>query len=113
MPVISYPIPIYANVPIHAEYYTPKRFVIEDVQLGQTTIVTTVLDHDYVIGQQVRLIIPSNFGCYQLNKVKGYVISVPSSDQVEVDINSLRNVDAFVSATVSVTVSLTTAACFS
>ncbi len=97
--VISYPIPIYQNVPIHPEFYQPRRFVIEDISLGITTLVTTTVDHDYVIGQEVRLIIPANFGCYQLNEVKGYVISIPALDQVEIDINSYQNVDPFISST--------------
>jgi len=97
--VISYPIPLYQNVPIQPEFYQPRRFVIEDVDLGVTTTITTTVDHDYMIGQEVRLIIPAKFGCFQLNEVTGYVISIPADDQVIVDINSLRNVDPFISAT--------------
>lgn len=99
--VISYPIPIYQNVPIESDFYQPRRFIIEDIDLGVTTLVTTTVDHDYVIGQLIRLIIPAQFGSYQLNEAKGYVISIPSLDQVEVDIDSSRNVDAFISATVT------------
>ena len=99
--VISYPIPIYQNVEIHEEYYQPKRFVIEDIDLGETTLVTTTLDHDYVIGQLIRLIIPAQFGSYQLNESRGFVISIPNSDEVEVDIDSSLNVDPFISATVT------------
>lgn len=97
--VISYPIPPYQNVPIHAEYYQPRRFVISGVTLGQTTVVTTSVDHDYVIGQQVRLIIPAVFGCYQLNETFGYVLSIPTTNSVEININSSRNVNQFVAAT--------------
>jgi|SRR6188508_892265 len=99
--VISFPIPLYQNVEIHTEYYQPRRFVIEDIDLGLTTLVTTTEDHDYVIGQLIRLIIPAQFGSYQLNEVEGYVISIPNLDEVEVDIDSLRNVDPFISATVT------------
>ncbi|MEO8253184.1 MAG: hypothetical protein ABI554_02270 [Flavobacterium sp.] len=86
--VLSYPIPPYQNVPIHAEYYLPRFFFISGLTLGLTTIVTTTVDHDYVIGQEVRLIIPPYFGSRQLNEKKGFVISIPSSNQVELDINS-------------------------
>lgn len=99
--VISYPIPLYQNAPIHAEYYQPRRFVIDDITLGLTTLVTTTVNHDYVIGQLVRLIIPAQFGSYQLNEVEGYVVSIPSANQVEINIDSFRNVDPFISATVT------------
>jgi hypothetical protein len=86
--VISYPIPAYANVPIEAQFYKPSQFFISTITLGITTLVTTTTDNNYVIGQQVRLLIPPSFGCYQLNNTFGYVISIPSSTQVEVSINS-------------------------
>jgi len=96
--VISYPIPAYSNVPINADYYNPSRFVISDVALGRTTIVTTTEDMNYVIGQQVRLIIPPSFGCYQLNETFGYVLSIPDTDQVEVSIDSSQNVNQYIAS---------------
>lgn len=99
--VISYPIPPYANVPIHAEYYQPSRFVISGITLGQTTTVTTSEDHNYVIGQEIRLLIPSSFGCIQLNNKTGFVISIPATDSVEIDIYSLGG-NSFISATATI-----------
>lgn len=96
--VISYPIPAYSNVPIHAEFYNPNRFVISDVTLGQTTIVTTTTDMNYVIGQQVRLLIPASFGCYQLNETFGYVLSIPADNEVEISIDSSRNVNQYIAS---------------
>ena len=97
--VISYPIPVYQNVPIEAQYYQPSRFVISDVTLGQTTIITTSVNHNYVIAQQVRLIIPSTFGCRQLNEQTGLVLSIPGPTQVELNIDSSKNVDPYISST--------------
>lgn len=51
-------------------------------------MVTTSVVTNYVIGQQVRLLIPSSFGTYQLNGQTGIVIYIPSANQVEVNINS-------------------------
>lgn len=96
MSVISYPIPLYQNLPIEPGYYQPRRYVIEDIDLGLNTTVITTTDHDYVVGQTVRLIIPSSFGCYQLNEKQGVVFSIPTSDSVVISIDSLRNVDPFV-----------------
>lgn len=97
MTVISCPIPAYANVPIQPENYQPRRFVISAITRGLTTVITTTLNMDYVIGQLVRLIIPSTFGIRQLNEAQGYVIEIPSANQVRLDIDS-RAMDAFVSS---------------
>lgn len=97
--VISYPIPIYQNLPIEAIYYKPNQFFISAVSLGITTTVTTTANHNYVIGQQCRMNIPPTFGCRQLNGLSGIVLSVPSSTQVQLSIDSSRNVDPFVLST--------------
>lgn len=96
--VISYPIPAYSNVPIQAQYYQPSRFVISAITLGQTTTVTTTADTNYVIGQQVRLIIPPSFGCRKLNESFGYVLSLPATNQVEIGINSVGS-DPYIAST--------------
>ena len=94
--VISYPIPPYQNVPIHPEYYQPKKFFIQAVTLGVETLVETTEDMDYVIGQEIRLVIPPEFGCRQLNAITGYVIEIPALNQVIVDIDSSLGVDPFI-----------------
>lgn len=96
-PIVG-PIAPYTNVPIHAEYYQPSRFVISAIGLGQTTTITTTEDMNYVIGQQVRLLIPSSFGSFQLNGMTGLVISIPATNQVILNINSILNVNAFVAS---------------
>lgn len=94
--VISYPTPVYQNLPIEPQFYEPSRFVISAITLGKTTIVETTEVNNFPIGQLVRLLIPATYGSYQLNNVTGYVISIPADDQVELSIDSLRNVNAFV-----------------
>lgn len=97
--VITYPVPYYNNnIPIHAEYYQPSRFVISNVTLGQTTIVETTEDNNYVIGQLVRLFIPDGYGCVQLSGKTGYIISFPAANQAEVLIDSSQNVNQFIAA---------------
>lgn len=97
MTVISYPIPPYQNLPIDADFYQPSRFVIDAVTLGATTTITTTEDHNFVIGQQCRLIIPPTFGCRQLNGQIGYVLSLPADDEVELDIYSSGG-DAYIAS---------------
>ncbi len=86
-PIVG-PVPAYTNVPINANFYEPSQFFISNITLGFTTIVTTTVDMNYVIGQQVRLIIPRQSGCTELNGKIGYVLSLPASNEVEVSINS-------------------------
>ena len=95
--VITYPIPPYQNPPIEPQNYKPRVFVISDIALGLTTVVTTTVDHDYVIGQEVRLLIPNKYGSRLLNEKKGIVLTIPSSDSVEININSIY-ADAFIAS---------------
>lgn len=95
---IKGPVPPFNNPPIEPQFFQPSRFAISNITLGMTTIVTTTLDMNYVIGQLIRLIIPPTFGCRQLNETQGYVISLPASNQVEVTINSSQNVDPYIAS---------------
>lgn len=83
------PVPPETNPPINADYYLPKKFNISALQLGETTLVTTAQQHDYVIGQLIRLLIPPTYGCVQINGKTGYVVAIPQDDQVRVNINSV------------------------
>jgi|SRR5215469_1781270 len=99
--VLSPPIPIYQNLPIAPQNFQPSVFFISNVTLGVQTTVTTTVDHNYVVGQEIRLIIPPTFGCRQLNEVSGFVVSIPVSNQVLTNINSSRNVDPYIASTAS------------
>jgi hypothetical protein len=96
--VVSFPTPLYSNVPIQSGFYQPNQFIISAITLGPTTIITTTSNLNYVIGQEVRLLIPPSFGSIQLNQKKGYVVSLPASNQVEISIDSSRNVNPFIAS---------------
>lgn len=85
---ITGPIAPYNNVPINPQYYKPRQFFITAISLGQTTTITTSVNHDYVIGQLCRVLIPVFNGTRQLNEQLGYVISIPNPNQVILAINS-------------------------
>lgn len=105
MPVISYPIPPESNPAIRPEFYQPNNFVISAITRGITTTVTNIaevypsatVNNNFVVGQLVRFIIPPTFGIRQLNQKTGYVISLPATNQVEVDIDS-RLMDAYIAS---------------
>jgi hypothetical protein len=91
------PVPPYSNPPIEPQFYEPSQFFISAITLGATTVVTTTANHNYVIGQEIRLIIPPSSGCRQLNGQTGFVISVPAANQVTINIYSAGG-DAFTSS---------------
>lgn len=98
MGFVSGPTPPYSNPPIEPQFYKPSRFVIDDITLGQTTLVQTTEDLNYVVGQQVRLLIPERNGAIQLNGAQGYVLSVPAPNQVILSIDS-SGYDPFIDTT--------------
>jgi hypothetical protein len=91
------PVPPESNPPINPQYYAPRQFFISNVALGTTTTVTTSVNHDYVVGQLVRLLIPPTYGCSQLNEQQGYVLSIPAANEVVVGIYSAGG-NAFISS---------------
>lgn len=97
-PAIQGPVPPYSNVNINAQYYIPNVFEISNISLGVNTTITTAINHNYVIGQIIRLNIPESFGCTQINQKTGQVLEIPSNTQVLVNINSV-DTDSFISST--------------
>lgn len=77
-----------SNPPINPQYYQPSRFVISAITEGTSTTVTTLVDHNYVIGQLVRLLIPPTYGAQGLDEQQAYVTSIPALNQVVLNINS-------------------------
>ncbi len=82
------PIPPVTNRPINPQYDQPSRFVISDIDLGVNTLVTTSKDHNYVVGQLIRLIVPEPYGTFQISGQTGYVTSIPSPNEIVLTINS-------------------------
>lgn len=88
--LISGPIAPESNPPINPQYYQPRSYNISALALGPTTTVTTTVNHDYVVGQLVRLLIAQPFGSFQLNEAQAYVISIPAPNQVIINLNSTQ-----------------------
>ena len=79
-----------SNPPINPQWYQPSQFNISAISLGLQTTITTSVDHNYVVGQTVRILVPPNYGTTQLNELQGYVTSIPASNQIVIDINSTK-----------------------
>ncbi len=96
MGFLSGPQPPQNNPPIHPEWYVPSRFVISAITKGLTTTVTMLpttiegvtTDPNYVVGQEVRINIPRAYGMIQMNERNSMVISIPSSTEVILNLDS-------------------------
>lgn len=91
------PVAPYNNLPINSQYFQPSNFTISGVTRGEETTVTTSVAHNFVIGQLVRMTIPPTFGIRQLNGQQAYVLSIPSTTQVLLNISSAQ-ADAYVAS---------------
>jgi len=67
--------------------YIPFTCNIISITQGATTIVTTDVDHGFIVGNTVQFVIPKEYGMRQLNKRGGLVLAV-TSDTIEVNIDS-------------------------
>lgn len=89
------PTPPYNNPPIQPQNFQPSQFIISDISIGYKTLVRTVNDMNYVVGQLIRLLIPQSWGCYQLNEVTAYVLEVLSPNVISLQLDSSTNVNEF------------------
>jgi hypothetical protein len=78
-------------IPFDPIYY-PRRRYITSVTTGSTTVVKMSVTHGYKVGQQVRFVVPDNFGMTQLNGLTGNIIAIntttTSGNTITVDIDS-------------------------
>lgn len=91
---ISFPRPQFSNPAIMPEDYKPSVFGITSITQEENPTVTTAVNHNFVIGQDVRFIIPVSYGMRQLNGRSAIVTSVPADNQFIAKINT-SNFDAF------------------
>lgn len=87
---------------LYPDLYIPYRSSITDVSLGNTTSITTTVDHAFVVGQEVFIQIPTvtstAWGTFQLDTEtfnqqnvvpqQAYVLSVPSPNELIINVNS-------------------------
>lgn len=78
--------------------YQPGASYVSAVTLGSTTTIDTTTAHNFVVGQEVAIRVPSAWGTIQLNSlpnsqipgspIYGYVVAVTDYNTVVVNINS-------------------------
>ena len=99
-PLMFGPIAPEANPPITPQYYQPSVFEIIAMSYGPLTTITMSDDHNYVVGQLVRLTIPQPNGPTQLNETQSFVVSIPAANQVILSLDS-TGANTFVASTSS------------
>jgi hypothetical protein len=82
MTIVTSPFPPYQNPPIQSDFYVPNFFIISALTLGETTTVTTSVDHNFVVGQIIRFIVPLRYRTRELNEKQAIVFSIPSATQL-------------------------------
>ena len=78
--------------------YTPGNNDVTSVTQANPATVTTTNPHGYVFGQEVQFLIPQPWGMRQLDRLKGYVLSVPTTTTFTVNIDTTF-FDTFVTPT--------------
>lgn len=63
--------------------------------IGANTLVTTNIEHGFVVGNLVGFSIPKEYGMRELNAVKAYVLTVPTTTSVLLNLDS-RNFTPFI-----------------
>lgn len=73
------------------QIYTPYVCnIIAITSEGAFTLVTTEIDHGFVVGNLVRFQIPPQYGMRELNPLHAYVINAPMPNQVLLSIQTLE-----------------------
>ena len=100
-----------SNPPVNAQYYEPTFFTISNITKGRTTVVTMndnvingeTITPNYVVGQEVKILMTFGYGMRQISNRKAYVLSLPSASSVEIDIDSRDFNDFIPNPTYSIT----------
>ncbi len=76
------------KVTVGNTFYPEFRYIV-DIAAGLTTLITTSVDHGYLVGQLVTFNITSTLnGMTQLNQLTGPILSIFSASSFEVDIDT-------------------------
>lgn len=68
--------------------YYPVAREISTISKAQIATVTFTEDHGYLVGQKLGFRVPREWGMYQINQQYGQVLTIPSTTQVTVDIDT-------------------------
>ena len=68
--------------------FQPAMRIISSITQANPAVITTSIDHDYITGEIVRIIIPNGFGMDQINNLTG-TITITGDTTFSIAIDSL------------------------
>jgi hypothetical protein len=76
------------RIPFDARYYPRRRF-ITSISLATSAVIVMSVTHGFTVGQQVRMIVPTEFGMTQMNALLGTVTAInTTTNSITVNIDS-------------------------
>ena len=83
--------PIYANPD---PLFQPAMRIITNITNAFPAVVTTSFAHNYIDGENLRLLVPNGYGMTQVNQLTGYItVLSPTSFSIDIDTTQF---DAFI-----------------
>lgn len=84
------------NPPIVPQYYRPGVYYITAITRGRETIITTNKANQYVVGQQVRFVIPDTYRMIELNGMQAFIQNIidTTSFLIRLDSSQYNDFDA-------------------
>jgi len=70
--------------------FIPKRRLLQNVTNAQTPTFTTTVDHEYSVGDTVRIIVPLEYGMHIAYEV-AEILSVPTSSTFTANLDTSAN----------------------
>ena len=78
----------YRIINADSRYYPRSRYITA-ITTGTTTVIKLSVTHAYVVGQLVRVYVPSAFGMTQINGLQGTITAISTANNtITLDINS-------------------------
>lgn len=76
------------RVPFDPRFYPPYRFITAITQ-ATSAVITLSVTHQYVVGEQIRVIVPSAFGMIEMNNLTGIITAInTTTNTITVNIDS-------------------------
>jgi len=79
---------VFRKVPFDARFYPRSRYITAITQAAQA-VVTLSVTHGYLVGQKVRMKVPTEFGMLEMNDLLGTIVAInTTTNTITLDINS-------------------------